>query len=233
MSLLHPGCDTRHIIEKAMKSKSLATLAREYEVYNKLKNCQETQTEPPKEKISLYTKEDLINFKEKIKGKSSDEILDILGIEVTYNENGSKTLSEYRWPFKSYSFSVAGINEKELLDGVSEIKGNCDLIGSKLKNLGSVRKIGGSIRIPLFTDLEDLSNIKSIGGDIVSDVEDPQDAVDLIKKLNLNPSKIGGYIKTGSIECAFNYMINGFRPQSKNLEETLQALQYIQSKSNY
>lgn len=233
MSLIHPACDTRHIIEQVMNSRSLATLSKEYESYEKSKNCPKEKVEPQKEKVNIYTKDDLNNFKEKIKGKSNDEILDILGIEVTYNENGSKTLSEYKWPFKCYSFSIAGINEEELLNGVSEIKGDCNLIGSKLKNLGSIRKIGGSLRIPLFTDLKDLSGIKSIGGDIISDVEDPQDAVDLIEKLNLNPSKIGGYIKTGSIECAYNYMMNGFHPKSKNLQETLQALQYIQSRNNH
>ena len=32
MSLIHPACDTRHIIQRAMKSKTLGTLAKEEEM---------------------------------------------------------------------------------------------------------------------------------------------------------------------------------------------------------
>lgn len=233
MSFMHPGIDKQHIIDLVRRARTLGSIANEGGSYIKSKSDTETQQEPIKKKINLYTKDDLEIFKDKIKDKSNDEIFDMLGIEVTYNENGSKTLSKYEWPFPCYSFSSAGINEEELLDGVTEIKGDCSLISSSLKDLGSVRKIGGNLIIPLFTNAKDLSNIKSVGKDIAVDVEDAQDAVDLIKKLNLNPSKIGGYIQTGSTECAFNYVANGFYPRTKNLTETLQALQQIQAKNNY
>ena len=152
MSLIHPACDTRHIIQRAMKSKTLPTLAEEENMAKFLKDNNisiQYHTEPtsPHKRI-LCTKKDLQDFQTLITDKSNDEIFELLGIKVQYNENGSKSISHYKWPFKSFSFSTAGIDEKNLLDGVTEIQGICDLTGSSLEDLCSVKRIRGDLVIP-------------------------------------------------------------------------------------
>ena len=234
MSLLKPGVDTHHVIQKFRNGRQLASIAGEdgtLKVNTKavLDGIREDKEKPP---IILCTKEDLIAFREKCESKSTDEILSYLGIESTYNENGSKTLSHYRWPFKGYSFAAAGIDEAKLLDGVTAIKGNCDLTGSSLKDLGSVSKIGGSLTIPLFTNVEDLSSIKSIGRDIYCEANDHKDAVELLKKLKLDKCKIGGYIKTGDKATSYYYPIPSFITQPKDLEGKIQDLAALQARFN-
>ena len=234
MSFMNPGIDKKHVIEQARKAKGLATLASEDGVkVDTSKVIEQIREDKAKPAVVICTKDDLAAFSNKCKGKSQDEILSYLGIEATYNKNGSKTLSHYKWPFNGYSFASAGIDETALLDGVTEIKGDCSLVGSSLKDLGSVRKIGGSLTLPLFTNAKDLSSIKSIGGDIICDVEDAKDATDLIKKLNLNPSKIGGYIRTGDIATSYHYPISNYWTPQKNMEETIQALHTLQAKTGY
>ena len=228
MSLQKPGIDTHHVIKKFQHAKQLASIAGDdsikIDTKKELEGIRADKGKPP---VVICTKEDLIAFSEKCKDKSQDEILSYLGIEMTYNENGSKTLSHYQWPFKGYSFAAAGIDETKLLDGVTCIKGNCNLTSSSLKDLGSVRKIGGNLTLPLFTNAKDLSSIESIGRNIICDVENPQDAVDLIKKVKLNPKYIGGYIDTG----AFNpyYMDYGVNFS----QDITQALNNLQTKSRY
>ena len=200
MSLIHPACDTRHIIQRAMKSKTLGTLAKEEEMAELLRTSNtsivyHTKPTPPHKRI-LLTKEDLQNFKYLIKGKSNDVIFNTLGIRVEYNENGSKSISHYSWPFNSFSFSAAGIDEEKLLEGVTEIQGYCDLTGSKLENLCSVKRIRGDLVIPLFTKLKDLSGVEQIDRNIICSAENIEDTKDVIKKLNINPQALKNGVVT-------------------------------------
>ena len=225
MSLEKPGIDTHHVIKKFQHARQLASIANEGSDAVKVdtaKALEEIRQDKQKPPVVICTKEDLIAFKEKCEGKTQDEILSYLGIESTYNENGSKTISHYKWPFKGFSFAAAGIDETKLLDGVTEIKGDCNLTGSSLKDLGSVSKIGGSLTIPLFTNAKDLSNVQSIGRNVICEVENPQDAIDLIKKLKLNPKYIGGHIDTGAFNPA--YMDYGFH-FSQDMAQALNKLQ--------
>lgn len=223
MSFMHPGIDKRHVIEQARKAKGLATLASEgntkVDTSEVLRQIKQDKSKPS---VVICTKDDLAVFSEKCKGKSQDEILSYLGIETTYNEDGSKTLSHYKWPFKGFSFSAAGIDESKLLDGVTHIKGDFDLTGSSLKDTGDIRKIGGNLILPLFTSAKDLSSIQSIGRDVICDVENPQDAVDLINKVKLNPKYIGGYINTGDFNPTYLGYGTGF---SQDMNKALNALQ--------
>ena len=223
MSFMKPGIDKRHVIEQARNAKGLATLAGENGVQvDTAKVLEGIKSDKAKPAVVICTKEDLIAFREKCKGKSQDEILTYLGIESTYNEDGSKTLSHYKWPFHGYSFSAAGIDEAQLLDSVTHIKGNVDLTGSSLKDLGSVRKIGGSLKIPLFTSAKDLSSVQSIGRNVICEVENSQDAINLIKKVKLNPKYLGGYIDTGDFGQAYRDCGIKF---SQNMYEALNKLQ--------
>ncbi len=200
MSLIHPACDTRHIIRMAMNNKSLATLAEEEDMAKYLKDNNlsiQYHTQPtPVHKRILCSKDDLQNLKCLLQGKSNDEIFDLLGIKVEYNENGSKSISHYKWPFNSFSFSAAGIDEEKLLDGVTEIQGYCDLTGSSLENLCSVKRIRGDLVIPLFTKLKDLSGVKQIDRNIICSAENIEDTKDVIKKLKISPQALKNGVVT-------------------------------------
>ncbi len=227
MSLIKPGCDTRHIIQQAMNSKSLATLAEESSTYearkgepidvkSELEGCQRPIR-------ALYSKSDLENFRYICKGKTPDEIFEKLGIRVEYNKDGSKSISHYCWPFGGYCFKAAGIDEEKLLEGVTEIKGRCDLKGSELKNLAEVKKIGGNINIPLFTKIEDLSSIEYIGGDICCDAEDNADVLKLMKKIKLTPQTVRGSINPAISEILSRpYLVCS---KSQDMNSALNALQ--------
>jgi len=229
MSFIHPAADTRHIIQKAMNSKSLATLAEEEDTYQALLKQDKSGTEPASTETSskrlplLYTKDDLADFKLKCQNKSPDEIFELLGIDVTYDDKGKKTISHYKWPYSSYSFQTAGINEEELLKGVETIIGNCNLAGSYLKNLGDVKSICGNLIIPLFPKAEDLSSIQYIGGDILCESESPEDVIKLIRKLKLNPKSFHGHINNDTNYRYYMYQQIYQMPQ--NLEEAIKELQ--------
>lgn len=237
MTFIHPAADSRHIIQRAMNSKTLATLAEEEDTYQMRKGSQ-TQSiqtpEPPSKKYRpIYSKEDIQNFKLKCQNKTPDEIFELLGIDVKYNEDGTKNISHYRWPHSSYSFQAAGINEEELLQGVKYIQGNCNLTGSYLKNLGDVKSIGGNLTIPLYSKAEDLSSIDYIGGNIICDSESQEDVIKLIKKLNLNPKSFNGHINPTE---AYRYYFTQFMyPRlPHNMDEAIKELQagIITAKNN-
>ena len=197
MALINPGCDTKHIIQQAMNCKTLAALAKEEDAFQEKKAAKITKAAHEmqhKKPVTVCTKSDLEALKQKCRNKTPDEIFSILGIDVKYNEDGSKSISRYGWTPTAYNFKSAGIDEEELLSGVTEIKGNCNLMGSELTSLGSVKKIGGSLNIPLFTKVQDLSGVKSIGGNVTCYAENPEDSIALLKRIKLNPDCVGGYI---------------------------------------
>ncbi len=228
MSITFPGYDTRHIIQKAMNSKSLQTLAKEEDAYQAQLAYQrdniQRQPEPKQKSLPLIlTKDDINSLRIALAGKSADEIFAKLGIDVEYDKNGKKTISHYKWPFQCFNFKAAGINEAELLKDVVRIKGNCNLTGSYAKNLGAVRFIGGDLRIPLFGELEDLSGVKYIGHHVICDAEHTEDSIKRIKQLKLNPDYMGGYLNP--MDLSFYELL---RTMPSNMEEAIKYLQRSQ-----
>ena len=228
MTLIHPGCDTRHIIRQAMNSKSLATLATEEDAFQAKKEAdkqgQITNSSPIGRRPKLIcTREDLEAFKASCKNKSADEIFEKLGIDVEYNEDGSKKISHYKWPFKAFSFKLAGIDEEKLLEGVTKIEGKCDLTGSSLKNLGDITTIGRDLIVPYFSRVEDLSSIQRVGGNIICETENPQDAIEKLKDTKLNPKSIGGCINPHDMYRMYGYSYISHIP--KDMQQALNALQ--------
>ena len=226
MTLIHPGCDKKYIIQKAMNSKSLATLANEEDTYQARKG-EPIHHQPlsPSEKRpkTICTKDDLENFKLSCKDKTPDEIFEKLGIDVEYNKDGSKKISHYKWPFKAFSFKSAGIDEEKLLEGVTQIKGKCDLTGSSLKNLGNVTTIGRDLVVPYFTNAEDLSSIQSVGGNIICETEDPKDAIAKLQEIKLNPKRIGGCINPHDMYRMYGFSYISHIP--KDMQQALNDLQ--------
>ena len=193
MSIDRPGIDTRHIIQMAMKAKTLKTLSKEEDEFqakqsgvNNIIHLFDYKT--PFQK-PVYTKDTIKEIKEYCKDKTPDEILDAMGIKVSYDYNGDKRLSHYGWPGNAYSFETAGIDENALLKDVKHITYYCDLTGSGLKNLGKVETIGGALFIPYFSKLEDLSSVKYVGT-VDSNAESAEDISELFKRLNFHPQTI-------------------------------------------
>lgn len=137
----------------------------------------------------VYTTDTIDKIRKYCKGKTSDEIFEAMGIKVSYDDDGSKSISHYAWPNEAYSFKAAGIDENELLKGVKHIKGYCDLSGSSLKNLGEVETIDGTLFIPLFTKLEDLSSVKHVGA-VDCSGENAEDIAKLFKRIHFKPEKV-------------------------------------------
>lgn len=195
MSLIHPSCDTRHIITQAINSKTLGALSKEEDTLLAQKERKNKPQNPYLEqeiKPIFATKGDLRDLKDKCKNKSADEIFEILNIRVKYNDDGTKSISHYGWPYEVYSFKAAGIDEEQLIKDVKEIQGNCNLSGSTLKTLGNVKKIGGNLTVPYFTKAEDLSSIEEIGGYVICESEDPAYSAEKLKEIKLNPKSVKG-----------------------------------------
>ena len=227
MTIIHPTSDTAHIVKKAMNCKTLTTLSHEEDKYQAQKKQNKTpiQSSVPNKKFPLLcSKDDLQEFKLKTKNKNQDEIFELLGINVSYNDDGTKNISHYGWPWQAYSFKAAGIDEEELLKGVKSIHGDCDLTGSNLKNLGDVKNIYGNLTIPLYGKTEDLSSIEFIGRNILCSSESQEDVIKLIKKLKLNPKVIHGYINPHEV---YRYYIEQYicTKLPGNMDEAVKILQ--------
>ena len=130
-----------------------------------------------------FTLDEIISM---CKGKEPQEILRMLDIETQILPGGRKELSEYLWKPYNYSFKLAEIDENKLLEGVESIKGVCDLSGSCLKNLGSVKSVGELI-LPTFTRIEDLSGLEHVGKIRVNELFRSSEICDIMNKLNLKP----------------------------------------------
>ena len=225
MSFIRPGCDTKHIIQEVLNSRSLGTLGRGegIGICEEIPNPEIYKSKGYKKPTTIVNKEDLLDFKSRCEGKTQDELFEILGIKTRIDRKGDKYISHYQWPYIAYSFKAAGIDEEKLLEGIKGIDGNCDLTGTSLKNLGSVTSILGTLTVPLFGEIEDLSSIEYIGRDIICDAESPKEAVNRIKELNLEPKHFHGYINPMDISELHGlcYMFNS--PTS--FDENLRLLQ--------
>ncbi|MDR1168361.1 MAG: hypothetical protein LBK53_05680 [Heliobacteriaceae bacterium] len=111
-----------------------------------------------KQKVDNYR----LKLANAISQKDFDSILKESGIEVSYDENNKRILSEYRPLDYDFSYADLGINEKELLKGV--IEGNADFSNSQVTNLSALQSIGGDAYFNN-SQVRDLSALQSIGGD--------------------------------------------------------------------
>ena len=202
MSITKPGFDTHYIIQKAMNSKSLATLSKEEDEYQARLNGTKPEISYKEIKTPfdkpVYNKQTIQEIKEYCKDKTPDEILEAMGIKVYYGTKGEKYLSHYKWPNVAYSFKAAEIDEEKLIEGVTGILGNCDLTGSYLKSLGEISTIGGNLTIPLYSKLEDLSSLKSVYF-VDCNAENPEDVMAVFKKLHFSPENITCFSKNSAL----------------------------------
>ena len=137
-------------------------------------------------KLDVLEGVNLHELKEAIKAKDTEKILNSIGIKTEKDVFGKLTISEYKHPFKSLSFSDLGINENDLfkdikaiegdlnlsafritkLGALQRIGGDADFRASDVKNLGKLQTIGGNAKFA-YTWIKSLGNLKSIGGNAV------------------------------------------------------------------
>ncbi len=188
MQELKIGPNTGHIIKRAVNCKTLGTLGREEDaaqvlMENPIKPYVDTRTLG--QKFLFYSKENLASVKKATEGKKPEEILELIGIKTSTLPDGSKSISAFHAPTQWCTFKTLGINEEQLLADVKVIKGSCDLTGSYLKNLSGVERIDGTLIIPIFSKLEDLSSLKQVNF-ISCDAADSKTVQDTLSKLSLN-----------------------------------------------
>ncbi|MBR2068289.1 MAG: hypothetical protein IJ877_00875 [Candidatus Gastranaerophilales bacterium] len=193
MSLIHPGIDSGHIKQQALRARNLGSLSREEDAFRAMHTQGKIEiTQPvvttPFDRV-IYDKKTIEEIKDFCKDKAPDEIHEAMHTKVFHLSNGKKVLSRYGWINQAYSFKSAGIDEEALLKDVVAILGDCNLTGSELKSLGEVENIHGRLTVPYFTKLQDLSSLKSVGA-IKATTENVQDTIELLKRLNFNPKEI-------------------------------------------
>jgi hypothetical protein len=94
--------------------------------------------------------------------KDYDGILKKFGIEVTYDEDGKRVLSEYEQLDINFSCEDLGINENALLKDVVRIVENADFENSGVTDLSSLRSIGKNANFNN-SKVTNLSSLESIG----------------------------------------------------------------------
>ena len=104
-------------------------------------------------------------MKDAIKNNDVKTIYKHVGIDVEEDKEGYLTISEYRQPFKDYTFKDLGIDENKLFKKVKKIKGDGNFSDSQITDLGNLKTIGGNAYFSK-SHITDLRNIESIGGSI-------------------------------------------------------------------
>ena len=107
----------------------------------------------------------------------------------------STILSEYNSGMINSAIKRAKseLTEKDILQNVSEIAGECDLRHTKLENLGSVKKLG-SLLIDTKSSIKDLSGLERIAGEVFIRAKDVNALSAFLKSTGLNLVQIGGKI---------------------------------------
>ena len=106
-----------------------------------------------------------------------EKLFNYYGIKTTRDEYGMLVLSHFEEP-KEISFTDLGINENNLFNNVSKIKGDAKFHDSEMDHLGNLREIEGTVRLTS-CNIKSLGKLKRIGGDFVKGWDRLQDTGDL------------------------------------------------------
>ncbi|MDR1168508.1 MAG: hypothetical protein LBK53_06450, partial [Heliobacteriaceae bacterium] len=128
-------------------------ISNKYEIPEKIKSEIE-DAKKIKQKVDNYRLK-LANARTQ---KDFDSILNEFRIEVSYDENNKRILSEYRQPDDDFSYADLGINDNKLLKDVIKIEGDADFYKSQVTDLSTLRSIGGKALFA-FSQVTDLSNL--------------------------------------------------------------------------
>ncbi len=84
-------------------------------------------------------------LKDAVENKDYAAILRYFDINFEYDEDGLMVLDEFYEPW-GFRYSEIGVNVEDLLKNVSEIKGEFYFLTDRIKNIGSIKNIGGEIK---------------------------------------------------------------------------------------
>ena len=187
MSYLHPDIDTQHLIEQAMNSKSLASLGRMHDESVIL------QMSP--EQYAQYIKR-LEDARKTGFLSSADETLAKLGVNVKYNQDKARLIEKFNsgWTQIKLKQMKSNLSEKDLLNGASEVVGDCDLRGTSIQDLSFLKKIGGTLTVDTSSQLKNLNGVKEILGSVFVHAKNESCAKEFIKAVGLNSAAIKGKI---------------------------------------
>ena len=187
MSLHNPGIDTRHIIKQAVNARGLANAAKYYgEPVPEIK--EENNAAQLVNKL-IYGKAEC---KKMVKGKSGDEILALAGIGIKTLKDGTKALTDYYQPSYKTTYSDINVEEAQLIQGVTKIFQNLNLLNTNLKNTGEISTVNGDVIIGGKHSLKDLSSLKNIYGSVVVYANSKEEALEQLKQLKFKPQHVGG-----------------------------------------
>ncbi len=186
MSLSYPGIDKKHIIKQTMNAKGLGTLSRIEDKANPIQ--QETDTNRYVNKLILSPAE----ARKMVKGKNQEEILALAGIAVKNLKDGSKAITEYYQPSHRTTFSDIGVDESQLIQGVTKVLQNLNLLNTNLENTGEISTVNGDVITGGNHSLKDLSSLKRIYGSVLVYANSKEEALEQLKQLKFKPQSVGG-----------------------------------------
>ena len=187
MSYIHPDADTRHIIESAMNAKGLGTLGRMHDAARTLRMSTE--------EYARY-----VHRLEELRKNTSltpvDETLVKLGSDVKYYKDGTKLIEKFgsNWAQVKLKQMKSDLTEVDLLKNVSGIMGDCDLRGTTIQDLSSLKRIGGTLTVDSASQLKDLSGIEKVLGSVMVHAKNEFCAREFLKSIGLNSAAIKGKI---------------------------------------
>lgn len=184
-----PENDFRHLKKELLNAKSLGTLARIEDSANPTKQ---------EEFVSSYTNKFPFHYtkeaKKAAKDKTPVEILNYAGIQTKQLSDGSTALTAYHQPSIKYSYRDIGVNEQELIKGVSTVYGCLNLQNTSLNTTGEISSVHGDISLDKKSALKDLSSIKNLYGCVLIRCDDKDEAMKLLKRLKFRPDCFTGKI---------------------------------------
>ena len=187
MSYLNPGIDTQHLINSAVNSHGLGSLGRIEDTYRLLNMSPE--------QFDAYLRR-MKKLRESAPLCQTDETLVKLGSDVKQLKDGTKSIEKFNsgWTQVKLKQMKSGFSEEDLLKNVSKVKGDCDLRGTTISDLSSLKKVGGTLTVDTASKLKSLSGIEEVLGSVMVHAKNESTAKEFLQSLGLNLSAIKGKI---------------------------------------
>lgn len=187
MSFIRPGIDTQHLINQAMNSKSMQTMVREQDKYA-------IQNMTP-QNYEIYLRK-LEKLRKSAPLSKSEETLVKLGSYVKHRKDGTKSIEKFNsnWIQTKLKQIKSDLTETDLMKDVSKVAGDCDLRGTTVADLSSLKKVGGTLTVDTASKLKSLSGIEEVLGSVMVHAKNESTAKEFLQSLGLNLSAIKGKI---------------------------------------
>ena len=157
------------------------------------------------------------NISEAIKNKDYQKILQFMQIEAEEDKNGKLLISHYKIP-REINLRDLRIDEQDLLDNISGIRGDADFTRSNIKYLKNIEFIGGNANFA-GTKMETLGKLKEIGGNAdfeYAQIHDLGELTHIGKDLKIRYAEITDMYSLKKVDGAIHS--TNFYGNSKQLE---------------